>query len=482
LQKYITEHQQDIVTACCLDTGKTKIDAVLGEILVTAEKLSWTIKHGEKALSPSSRPTNLLMCYKRNTVYYEPLGVVAACVSWNYGFHNIISPIISAIFAGNGIIVKPSEFTCWSTKYFMAIIKGALIACGHNPDLVQCIVCLPDTADHLTSHPSIKHITFIGSRSVAHHVASAASKALTPLTLELGGKDPAIVLDDARTVSDLDSISSILLRGVFQSAGQNCIGIERVIALPAIHDLLLSHVKPTIKALRLGSVLLDPTPPDMGSMISSRNFSRLEQLISEAVADGAELHCGGQRYNHPQHPRGHYFLPTLLSNVTPHMRIANEELFAPIFLLFRADSVSDAIRIANSTPFSLGASVFGHHAPDVQRCVRDLRAGSVAVNDFATFYVCSLPFGGHEGGKGSGYGRFGGDEGLRSLSAVKSVCEEAAWARLLGLQTRIPPVLRYPIEGAKGWDVVTGIVTMGYGISWAVKARGLKGLLDGLGV
>ena len=196
------------------------------------------------------------MCYKANTVYYEPLGVVAACVSWNYPFHMLVSPVISALFSGNAIVVKPNEQVCWSSMYFTDIVRGALKACGHNPDLIQTVTCFPDVADHLTSHPTIKHITFIGSREVAHKVAASASKSLTALTVELGGKDPAIVLEDASTIADIANVASILLRGTFQAAGQNCIGIERVIALPKVHDVLLGTVLPIIMSMRVGSVLV----------------------------------------------------------------------------------------------------------------------------------------------------------------------------------------------------------------------------------
>ncbi|OAL32193.1 hypothetical protein AYO20_07961 [Fonsecaea nubica] len=460
LLRYVLDHQEEIVAACCLDSGKTKIDACFGEILVTVEKLQWTIKHGERALRVSKRPSNLLMCYKSNAVIYEPLGVVAACVSWNYPFHNFISPVISALFAGNAIVVKPSEQTCWSTLYFIDIIQGALRACNHSVDLVQNVICLPEAADYLTSHPGISHITFIGSRDIAHKVCTSAAKALTPVTVELGGKDPAIVLDDPKTIRTIDDVVSILMRGVFQSAGQNCIGIERVIALPAIHDKLLAEVLPKIKSLRLGSVLLSSpnNPPDMGAMISSRSFSRLETLISSAVAQGATLHCGGRRFNHPGYPCGTYFTPTLLSNVTPEMEIAQNELFAPVFLLMKAVDADDAIRIANSTNYALGAGVFGHNQRDVQKCVRGVKAGMVAVNDFGAYYACSLPFGGV---KGSGYGRFGGEEGLRALCNTKAVCEDRWLARSLGIQTRIPPKLQYPVS-KHGWDVCKGVVGTGY--------------------
>jgi acyl-CoA reductase-like NAD-dependent aldehyde dehydrogenase len=477
LLHYILSNQDDIVKACCLDSGKTKIDANFGEILATAEKLQWTINHGENALRPSKRPTNLLMSYKSNTVLYEPLGVVAACVSWNYPFHNFISPVISALFSGNAIVVKPSEQTAWSSVYFTKIIQNALVACGHSPDLLQNIICFPDVADHLTSHPDIKHITFIGSRQVAHKVALSASRSLTALTVELGGKDPAIVLDDPSTIADIDNIACILMRGTFQASGQNCIGLERVIALPRAHDHLLSTIKPLIKFLRLGAVLRDSKAPDIGSMISSRSFPHLEELISIAVTQGAILHCGGKRFEHPVYPKGHYFQPTLLSNVTSEMAIAQTELFAPIFLLMAADTVEDAIAIANSTPYALGAAVFGHHKPDVQKCVRSIRAGNVAVNDFAAFYVCSMPFGGRDG---SGYGRFGGEEGLRGLCNIKSVCEDASWARVLGMKTSIPPPLRYPVDGLRGWAVCKGVVETGYAVTLAGRARGLYGLLRAL--
>lgn len=454
--------------------------------MVTVEKLQWTIKHGEKALKPSRRPTNLLMCYKKNTVVYEAMGVVSACVSWNYPFHNFISPVISALFSGNAIVVKPSEQTAWSSYYFLNIIRGALSAYGQCPDLVQSVICWPDVADHLTSHPNISHITFIGSRPVAHKVCTSAAKALTPVTVELGGKDPAIILDDSTTLRKLDQVASILMRGVFQSAGQNCIGIERIIALPAVHDRLIKIVLPKIKAMKVGYPIVDRiqkvtitrenqifTTPDMGAMISATSFSKLESLITEAISMGAILHHGGSRLHLPSHPDGNYFPPTLLTNVLPTMQIAQEELFAPIFLLLRAESISHAISIANSTPYALGASVFGHHRTDTDRCVREIKAGMVSVNDFASYYATSLPFGGT---KGSGYGRFGAEEGLRGLCNIKAVCEDAEWARWVGMHTKIPMLLQYPIDdGAQAWEMCKGIIGLGYAIG--LKAR-LKGFVQ----
>lgn len=391
-------------------------------------------------------------------------------------FHNLLSPIIASIFAGNAIIVKGSENTAWSSSYFTSIVTSALVACGHDPNIAQSVICWPNVAEHLTSHPGISHITFIGSRPVAHHVCASASKALTPVCVELGGKDPAIVFDDL-SKSDFKRVCSILMRGVFQSAGQNCIGIERVIALPQNYIRLIDHFTPLIKALRPGSILNsspDDAPIDVGACISDTNFSKLEELISDAVSHGARLICGGRRYTHPQHPKGHYFTPTFIADVTPDMKIAQTELFAPVFLLMRAASVDDAISIANSTPYALGASVYGSSTRDLERVVREVQAGMVAINDFAVTYMVQLPFGGV---KGSGYGRFAGKEGMRSLCNQKAVTRDR-WPALI--KTSIPPPMDIPLKGKgageKAWKMAVGVVWVGYG-DLRGKLTGIKNIL-----
>src|SRR5690606_24140861 len=148
----------------------------------------------------------------KNTVRYEPLGVIAACVSWNYPFHNFISPVIGAIFAGNSIIVKPSEHVAWSSAYFCDLIRRAIVACRQPKNIVQSVVCLPKVADALTSHPKGDHIVIIDSRPVTHEVCKSAAKALIPVTVKLGGKIPAVIRDDPATLPDLENIAPILMR------------------------------------------------------------------------------------------------------------------------------------------------------------------------------------------------------------------------------------------------------------------------------
>ncbi|CAK7206675.1 Meiotic Sister-Chromatid recombination aldehyde dehydrogenase [Sporothrix eucalyptigena] len=484
LLKHVIENQKDICRIACLDSGKLPLDAALGEVYVVAERIQWTLKHGEAALRPSKRPTNaLLMPHKRNYIEYEPLGVVAALVSWNYPFHNLLAPMVSALFAGNAIVVKASEQTAWSTQYFTALMRGALVAHGHDPALVQAVVCWPATASHLTQHPDIAHLTFIGSQAVAKHVATSAAQALTPVCAELGGKDPFIVLDSVGK-KRLPAVAATMLRGTFQSSGQNCIGIERVIASPGVYEPLLALVTDKVKALRIGfqeegDVEEDATKYDVGAMISDSNFDRLERLIDDAVKQGARLLAGGRRYVHPRFPHGHYFTPTLLADVTPAMAIAQEECFGPILCMMRAEaSTADAVlAVANAAPFGLGASVFGDEygseKDEIAKVVKGVKAGMVAINDFATYYAVQLPFGGVGG---SGYGRFAGAEGLQSLCNAKSVCADRfGW---LGVRTGLPPVVQYPVRSQNGgWSFVKGLITFGYGLSWGEKIRGLLELI-----
>jgi acyl-CoA reductase-like NAD-dependent aldehyde dehydrogenase len=416
------------------------------------------------------------MMYKSNSVVYEPLGVVAACVSWNYPFHNLLGPIISALFTGNAIIVKGSEQTAWCSVFFADIVKGALVACGHSAELVHAVTCWPTTAEHLTSHPGISHLTFIGSKPVAHHVCTSAAKSLTPVVVELGGKDAAIILDAPNgkpmAKSELQRIESIIMRGVFQSAGQNCIGIERVVAMPLAYEYLLSVLPPRIRSLRLGNALAS-TDIDVGAQVSPANFGKLESLIAEAVTQGATLLAGGKRHIHPSYPSGHYFTPTLLANVTPDMRIAQEECFAPICLLMPASSVPHAISITNSTIYGLGCSVFGPASSPLSHVASAVKTGMVAINDFAAYYAVQLPFGGVNG---SGYGRFAGEEGLRGLCNAKSICVDRwPW----GIKTAIPKGLDYPMRET-AWEMGKGVVELGYGESLWRKGRGLKRMIGGM--
>lgn len=313
---------------------------------------------------------------------------------------------------------------------------------------------------------------------MALKVAESASKTLIPLCVELGGKDAAIVLDDPagtqEGLKELQRVASIIMRGVFQSAGQNCIGIERIVAMPQAYNRLMPMLEKRIKNLRVGFDLdnSEGGDVDVGAMISDASFRRLEALVAEAVAQGARLLAGGHRHKHPRHPQGSFFEPTLLVDVTPSMRIAQEELFAPVCVAMQASSLDDAVNIANSTSYGLGGSVFGPSnsadaADQLEYVTQSLKTGMVAVNDFAAFYAVQLPFGGTGG---SGYGRFAAEEGLRGLCNIKSVCVDR-WPWLI--KTFIPGKLDYPM-GKGAYGMGRGVVELGYGEDWDRRIQGIR--------
>ncbi|KAF9820013.1 hypothetical protein IEO21_01675 [Rhodonia placenta] len=484
LKKWLVDNQEMCARVACRDTGKTLLDAALGEILTTCAKMDWLINHGERYLRPEKRHSSLLMFYKSSYVYYEPLGVVAAIVSWNYPLHNAWSPILAALFAGNAIVLKCSEQVIWSTKWFVGAVQECLRACGRDPELVQLVCCYPNEAEALTRSPMIKHITFIGSEEVGRKVAIAATDNLTPVTLELGGKDPCIVLPGTNAKQWI----SLWMRGIYQNSGQNCIGLERLIVHESLHDEVHQELVRRVSQLRQGSALSNPNDGfvptvDVGAMISHASIERTHQLVQVAIDQGCEIE-GGERYMHPYLEHGSYYRPTVIADVDPESPIAQQELFAPVALLFKFNTLEEAIAIANGTRYGLGASVFG---PDQEKCVnfaRHLECGMVSINDFGVFYVINcarsqdLPFGGT---KASGYGRFGGPEGLRALTNPKAiVVDRMAWA----VQTTIPKPVDYPIASIRqSWqrEFVSGLVGFVYGDSWRARIDSLVRLVQASG-
>ncbi|EJD37102.1 Aldedh-domain-containing protein [Auricularia subglabra TFB-10046 SS5] len=475
LQRWLLDNRELCARVAARDTGKTMVDAALGEVLTTLAKMDWLIKYGEYSLKPEKRHGNFILMHKTSWVYYEPLGVVAACVSWNYPLHNALSPIMAALFAGNAIVLKCSEHVAWSTAWFVGAVRTCIEACGHDPDVVQLVTCWPEEAPTLTTSPWIRHITFIGSEVVGRKVAEAACRNLTPVTLELGGKDAALIMPG----TDLGRYISMWMRGVFQGAGQNCIGIERLLVHSSQHDALVRLFAERAQRLRLGSVLApvmgdeDDTSyrpiVDMGSMISADRFSELEQIIRDAVEDGAELVAGGERWRHAYLEQGAYFQPTVLAGVGQGMEVAQQELFAPVALIMPYETLDEAVEIANGTRYGLGASVFGPDQDAALALARRLEAGMVSVNDFAVTYINQdLPFGGT---KASGYGRFGGPEGLRGLTCPKAVVLDA-FPRVV--QTSIPRVVDYPIRSlVQSWEFLSGLMAFIYGLGWKERVRGL---------
>jgi len=228
-----------------------------------------------------------------------------------------------------------------------------------------------------------------------------------------------------------------------------------------------------VRALSLGP------EGDVGGMISDANFGKLEGLVGDAIRKGARVLVGGKRYTHPDYPSGHYFSPTLVADVTTEMEISREECFGPVMVLMRARSgkAEDLLALANAPGYGLGSSVWGSERdPVLKQVVSGLQAGMVAVNDFASFAATHMPFGGV---RGSGYGRFYGEEGLKGLCNIKSVCEDRfGW---LGIRTSIPRPIRYPVPSQeRSWRFAKGVVEVGYATTVKGKLAGLLGMMKNM--
>lgn len=451
MQKYITTHIHDIARVAARDSGKPLLDALLGEVLTTCEKIRTVCAEGEGWLKREKRPSGPLMMHKDAYVEYHPLGVLGIIAPWNYPFHNVYNHVVSGLFAGNAVVSKVSEYTCWSSAYFSRIISAALEACGHDPALVQVVTGFGEAGAALVACPDVDKVIFTGSPGVGRLVMKGAAPHLKPVILELGGKDPLVVCEDAK----LAEVVPMAMRGCFQNAGQNCCGIERVFCYAGIVDRFVETVKPMIAALRQGPAL-GHGPVDVGAMVMPRQLEIIKELVDDAVAKGATLHVGGRR--NEEFPHGNFFLPTLLTGVTPDMRIAKEEVFGPVMAVATVPDDDDekAISMVNECDFGLGSAVFSNNQARATRIGERIRAGMTTVNDFGVNYlVQALPFGGI---KESGFGRFAGPEGLRACCLMKSVVVDKTSL----CRTAIPPPLQYPIAPS-GLDFGKAMIGMFYG-------------------
>eukprot|EP00879_Flechtneria_rotunda_P025534 GHRR01027136.1.p1 GENE.GHRR01027136.1~~GHRR01027136.1.p1 ORF type:complete len:614 (+),score=214.33 GHRR01027136.1:630-2471(+) len=460
LLKYIITHQEDICRVSARDSGKTPLEAVLGEIVVTAEKLNWLIREGEAVLKPSKRRAGVMAFYKSARVEYVPVGVVGAIVPWNWPFHNIINPISAAVMAGNAIVVKVSEHASWCIGFYSRIIDAALAAAGAPPSLVKFVTGYGD-AGHALVTGGVDKVVFVGSTEVGKKVMVAAAEHLTPITLELGGKDAFMICDDA----DINQVVPIAIKAAFLNCGQNCASGERFIVQRKVYDQFVKQVVDVASTMRQGPTL-GSGPMDAGAMCMPGAVNKIQQLIDDAVSKGAKVLVGGkpgpagvatiqQQQQQaagtngvngalpPPSPAritcraaeaaapaaagdanrvstasaGQFYPPTVVAGVTKDMDLYHEEVFGPVMTVIPFDTDEQAIAIANDCAFGLGSSVFSGNLKRARHIGQQLEAGMTSINDFNATYMCQgLPFGGV---KYSGFGRFGGVEGLRALCIPK---------------------------------------------------------------
>jgi acyl-CoA reductase-like NAD-dependent aldehyde dehydrogenase len=469
IQKYIVSHQEDICRVAARDSGKPKVDALLGEVMTTCEKIRCINMNGEEWLERSYRPVGPMMMHKTAYVEYIPLPVLAVISPWNYPFHNFCNHIISGLFAGCAVVAKVSEHTSWSASYFTRIVKAALEVHGHDSDVVQTLTGFGECGAALVQCPDVDKVIFTGSPAVGRKVMAGCAPNLKPCILELGGKDPMVFCDDV----DIDSVVPWAMRGCFQNCGQNCCGVERLFVYESILSKFLDVIVPKVHALRQGvpnAVCGNTGNVDCGAMIMPAQLDIIESLVQDAIQKGAKLHCGGKR-NSSLH--GQFFEPTILSNITADMRISKEEVFGPVMCIITVpnDSDDECIRLVNDCDFGLGSSVYAKSQARAMRIGNAIRSGMFTVNDFGVNYLIqSLPFGGL---KESGFGRFAGPEGLRACCVERSIVKD----RIPGVRTTIPSAINYPIDAKKGLPFGMSLINLFYSENIFGKLGGIVGLI-----
>jgi acyl-CoA reductase-like NAD-dependent aldehyde dehydrogenase len=409
---YVLQHADELVDVVARDAGKTRHNAMLGEVWPVLEKARWTIANGERHLAPETVGAGVFV-HKRARIAYDPLGVIGIIAPWNYPLQNVLGPTIPALMAGNAVVIKASEWVAWSSGHFQRLFDAAFKACGYPTDLVCIVDGYAATGQALISS-GVDKVVFTGSLENGKRVLAEAAKTLTPVVLELGGKDPLIVCDDAR----LEQAVHAALTGCFINCGQNCLASERILIFNRVYDAFAEQVAAHTRALRQGAPLGDRTV-DLAAIVSPLQLTLIEEQVADAVKHGAKVLAGGHRV---LSDLGQYYAPTVLGDVTPDMRIAQEETFGPIMLLMRVDDEDEAIRVANGTAFGLGATVVTADRKRAARLTARLKVGQVSVNDFGlTYMAMDLPFGGV---RGSGFGRLNGRDGLRAFTNIKAVLED----------------------------------------------------------
>eukprot|EP01095_Lingulamoeba_sp_RSL-Kostka_P000015 TRINITY_DN1001_c2_g1_i1.p1 TRINITY_DN1001_c2_g1~~TRINITY_DN1001_c2_g1_i1.p1 ORF type:complete len:629 (-),score=227.31 TRINITY_DN1001_c2_g1_i1:255-2141(-) len=481
--QYVVNNQEEICEMSIKDTGKTMMEAFYGEILTTCEKLRYIIKTGEESLATEYRTPPTLLIVKEARVEYHPLGVIGIIIPWNYPFHNAISAIAAAIFSGNAAVVKVSEWATKSRQHFQDIFQNILIKRGFNPDLIQLLPGLGQTGGALCKSKKVNKILFIGSPGTGKKVMEAACTNLTPVILELGGKDPFIVLDDA----EFDHAVEVALRGVFINQGQNCLAAERIYVQENIYDKFSDAIMKTATKLRQGA------PPscfpcegkeistvDCGAITMPKQVEIIDELVQDAIDNGATALIGGSiqesnNNNENENVDSSYctfYPPTILTNLTHDMRIVNEEVFGPVMLLISFKSDEEVIELANSTDYGLCCSIFSTNYNRAENLAKNIISGMCTINDFGLSYLIQdLPFGGI---KISGFGKFNGPEGLRGFSNQKSVVTDR-----FPVRTKAPRFTQYPVPDQAPL-VIHNAVTFIYSGNVSQKVKSLINMVKAL--
>ncbi len=399
----IDEQEQlaDILTA---ESGKPRSEVYGNELFYVCDVIGFWAKSAEKFLRPKKIRPHLFMFKSKKVVSIQvPLGVIGIISPWNFPLVLTAGDAVPALMAGNAVLIKPSELTPLTALFVSQLAQKA----GFPDGLWQTIIGAAETGQALIDHTDM--IAFTGSVEVGKVVARRAAERLIPVSLELGGKDPAIVLKDA----DLERAANACVWGALMNSGQVCTSIERIYVEESVYESFVAKVVERVGRLRQGA---SGEEIEVGSMSSQEQFDKVKAQVDEAIEKGAKALIGGRP--NPNF-RGLFYEPTVLVDVNHDMAVARDETFGPIIPIIKVRDADEAIRMANDSRYGLDACVFTRDKQTAARMIDQLHTGTVCINDGLVNYIIpDTPMGGV---KESGFGRRHGAEGIRKYCQQKTV-------------------------------------------------------------
>jgi acyl-CoA reductase-like NAD-dependent aldehyde dehydrogenase len=398
----LIDNQEKIADTVTAESGKPRAEVYGSELFYLCDAIGFWAKNAAGFLKPQKIRPHLLKS-KKVVSTYSPIGLVGIISPWNFPLVLTIGEAIPALMAGNAVVIKPSELTPLSALLGAALAEEA----GLPPKLLQIIVGGGETAERLIDCADM--ISFTGSVETGKKVMRRAAERLVPVSLELGGKDPMIVLSDA----DLERAANACVWGALMNSGQVCTSIERVYVEEPVYQDFVERIVKRVRALRQGK---SADAVELGSMTSPEQLEKVERQIADALKRGAKILAGGRR--NPDF-NGLFYEPTVLVDVNHEMEIMREETFGPIIPIMKVKDADEAVRLANDSRYGLDGSVFTRDRERGWQIAEKMETGSVCINDsLVNFVITDAPMGGI---KESGSGRRHGAEGIRKYCRQKTV-------------------------------------------------------------